>query len=209
MTLVSYVPKHSKSVLAPSTMHHDASVGGEVHKPEIIMHYNATKSGVDNLDHLSTMYTARRKVNRWPVVLFGNCIDVGAVAAFIIWLVNFPEWKSSEGRRRRRLFLLELAQGLIMPQVRRRSLIPTLQAPIRLAMKMVGVEAPGQPQRAQQAVGVAKRRRCCLCPRHVDKKVRLECGACRKPVCSDHSSQQVVCEQCLKITKMADCSCRQ
>ena len=103
----------------------------------IILHYNATEGGMDNLDHLSTMYTTRRKVNRWHVVLFGNCIDVGAVAAFIIWLANFPEWRSSEGRRRRRLFLLELAHGLIMPQVRRRSLIPTLQALIRLAMKMV------------------------------------------------------------------------
>ena len=71
-------------------MHHDASVADKVHKPEIIMNYNATKSGVNNLDHLSTMYTTRRKVNRWPVVLFGNFIDVGAVAAFIIWLVNFP-----------------------------------------------------------------------------------------------------------------------
>ena len=106
-----------------------------------------------------------RKVNRWPVVLFGNCIDVGAVAAFIIWLF----WvKSFEGRRR--LFLLELAHGLIMPQVRRRSLLPILQALIRLAMKMVGVVAPGQPQQAQQGVGVAKRRICCLCPRQVDKK---------------------------------------
>ena len=116
-----------------------------------------------------------RKVNRWPVVLFGNCIDVGAVAAFIIWLF----WvKSFEGRRR--LFLLELAHGLIMPQVRRRSLLPILQALIRLAMKMVGVVAPGQPQQAQQGVGVAKSKICCLCPRQVDKKVRLECGTCRK-----------------------------
>ncbi|XP_041378848.1 uncharacterized protein LOC121391213 [Gigantopelta aegis] len=36
---------------------------------------------------------------------------------------------------------------------------------------MVGVVAPGQPQQAQQAVGVAKRRRCCLCPCQVDKKM--------------------------------------
>ena len=71
-------------------MQHDASVADKVHKPEIILQYNATNSGVNNLDHLSTMYTTRRKVNRWPVVLFGNCIEVGAVAAFIIWLVNFP-----------------------------------------------------------------------------------------------------------------------
>ena len=64
VTLFSYVPKQNKSVLAMSTMHHDASVAGEVHTPEIILHYKATKSTVDNRDHLVTMFTARRKVNR-------------------------------------------------------------------------------------------------------------------------------------------------
>ena len=52
-------------------------------------------------------------------------------------------------------------------------LIPILQALIRLAMEMVGVVVPGLPQHGQQAVGVAKRRICFLCPRQVDKKVRL------------------------------------
>ena len=91
MTLVSYVPGPTKYVLALFSIHHGASVAEQVHKPESILHYNVTDSGVDNLDHLSTMYTTRRKVNRWHVVLFGNCINVGVVAAFIIWQVNFPE----------------------------------------------------------------------------------------------------------------------
>ena len=67
-------------------MHHDDNVEGDNQKFEFILHYNDTKSGVHNLDHLATLYTSRRKVNRWPVVLFGNCLDVGAVAALIIWL---------------------------------------------------------------------------------------------------------------------------
>ena len=91
---MSYVLQN-KSVLAVSIMHHDASVAGEVHKPEIILHYNATKSGVDNPDHLATMFNARTKVNRWHVVLFGNCIDVGAVVAFMA--SQLSEWKPSEG----------------------------------------------------------------------------------------------------------------
>ena len=91
MTLVSYVPKPNKSAVPLPSMHHDASVSEQVHKPEIILHDNATNSGLDTLDHLSTMYTTRRKVNRWHVVLFGNCLYVGPVATFIIWLVNIPE----------------------------------------------------------------------------------------------------------------------
>ena len=92
---------------------------------------------------------------------------------------------SSEGQRRC-LFLLELVQGLIMPHVRRWSLIPILQALIRLGMKMVGVVAPDQPQQGQQAVGVAKRRICCLCPRQVDKKVRLKVGHAETKLCANN-----------------------
>ena len=117
-------------MLALSTMHHDDQVDGDAQKPEIFLYYNSTKSGVDNLDHLATMYTCRRKVNRWPVALFANVVDVGAVAAFIIWMGNFPQWKISEGKRRRRLFLSELANQLVMPHIRRRALTRTLQAPI-------------------------------------------------------------------------------
>ena len=112
MTLVSYVPQQNKAVLAISTMHHDDNVEGEYQKPEIILHYNDTKSGVDNRDHLATLYTSHRKVNRWPVVLFGNCLDVGAVADLIIWLAQYPGWNSSAVNGRRRLFLLELAMNL-------------------------------------------------------------------------------------------------
>jgi len=90
LTLVSYVPKPGNAVIALSSMHHDKSVDGDAKKPEIILHYNSTKSGVDNLDHLATMYTSRRKVNRWPMVLFLNTVDVAAIAAFILWLSVNP-----------------------------------------------------------------------------------------------------------------------
>ena len=139
VTLVSYVPKKNKAVKALSTMHHDTVVEGEEYKPEIIMHYNATKSGVDNLDHLCTLYTCRRKVNRWSVVLFGNYIDVGAVAAFVIWMAKYPEWKSSQGKRRRRIFLLELGQELVIPHIKRRAATSGLRASIRMAMNMIGL----------------------------------------------------------------------
>ena len=108
-----------RAVLAISTMHHDDNVEGDNQKPEIILRDNDTKSGVDNLDHLATLYTSRRKVNRWPVVLFGNCLDVGAVAALIIWLAQYPGWNSSAVNGRRRLFLLELGNELTKPQIQR------------------------------------------------------------------------------------------
>ena len=50
LKLASYVPKKNKLVTVLSTMHHDEQVGGEKLKPAIILHYNANKSGVDNMD---------------------------------------------------------------------------------------------------------------------------------------------------------------
>ncbi len=84
LTLVSYVPKPNKAVLVLSTMHHDTNVEGPNCKPSMTMHYNATKGGVDNLDHMARYYTVKRKTNRWPLVVFYNMIDMGGIAAFII-----------------------------------------------------------------------------------------------------------------------------
>ena len=177
-------------------MHHDSQTEGDDHKPQIILHYNATKSGMDNLDHLLTMYSCRGKVNRWPVVLFGNCIDVGAVTAFVCWVAKFPEWISSEGEQRRHISLLDVGKSLVLPHTQVRSTNPSLQHHIRTAMKMVGVELPN-PEQPDRGGSDRERKRCYLCPRQVDKKVRLNCNSCRQPVCLTHSIQQTVCEQCL------------
>ena len=62
LTLTSYVPKKGKAVILLSSMHHDDTVDAEDRqKPEIIQHYNKTKSGVDNLDHLVGLYSVKRK----------------------------------------------------------------------------------------------------------------------------------------------------
>jgi hypothetical protein len=43
VNLVSYVPKKNRTVIALSTGHHDSKVGDEMsHKPDAILHYNAT-----------------------------------------------------------------------------------------------------------------------------------------------------------------------
>ncbi|CAK6983562.1 piggyBac transposable element-derived protein 4-like [Scomber scombrus] len=61
-SLVSYVPKKGKNVILMSTLHRDGRICGQEHqKPEIIMDYNATKGGVDNMDKLVTAYSCKRR----------------------------------------------------------------------------------------------------------------------------------------------------
>ena len=70
--------------------HDDTCMGEEKdHKPEIIMHHNATKSGVDVLDKLVREYICMRSTRHWPLKLFLNLIDVAAVTAFVLWMLKY------------------------------------------------------------------------------------------------------------------------
>jgi hypothetical protein len=62
------------------------------HKPEIIMHYNATKCGVDVLDKLVREYACTRSTSHWPLTLFLNLIDVAFVNAYILWMLKYHNW---------------------------------------------------------------------------------------------------------------------
>lgn len=50
---------------------------------------------LNNLDHLITNYTCKRKTNRWPMVLFMNMLDVGGIASLVVWLDNNPTWNEN------------------------------------------------------------------------------------------------------------------
>lgn len=52
ITILSYVSKKSKAVLAISIMHHLITTDADSVKPEIIEYYNQTKGGVVTLDHM-------------------------------------------------------------------------------------------------------------------------------------------------------------
>jgi len=86
LTLVSYVPARKKTLILLSSQHHDDTCMGEEkdHKPEIIMHYNATKSGADILDKLVREYTYRRSTRSWHLKLFLIFIDVACVNSLVL-----------------------------------------------------------------------------------------------------------------------------
>ena len=167
-TLVSYVPKKNKAVILLSTQHHDKVLAGNKMKPEIILHYNQTKSGVDNLDHLITNYTCKRKTSRWPMVLFMNMLDVGGIASLVVWLANNPTWNERRPRQRRRLFLVELGEQLVSEQIRRR--VQTDWQHCSLAIRTAAASLGFARNPPQQATIAARpsNGRCHLCPRSAD-----------------------------------------
>lgn len=195
LTLVSYVPKKNRAVILLSSMHHDTAIEGEMKKPEIINHYNSHKGGVDNLDHLVGIYSVKRKCNRWPMVLFFNMVDVAAVASYVIWLCNFPNWRMKKRRTRRRLFLMELGECLVEDLLQERLNNPRA---LQKSVKSAFVELGKLDLRHHTAQGApAAKKRCYLCPRDADRKVRQVCSTCGNHACSDHSVASIMCDECM------------
>ncbi|CAM4802175.1 unnamed protein product [Rotaria magnacalcarata] len=93
LTLVSYVPKKGHAVILLSSMHHDKAVNNEQkRKPDIVLYYNDTKGGVDRMHQMIQTYSCKRKTKRWPMTFFFNLIDVGGIAAFVVWITKNPQW---------------------------------------------------------------------------------------------------------------------
>ena len=161
LTLVSYVPKKRKAVVLLSSMHHDKAINEENDKkPEIIIHYNETKSGVDNLDHLCRLYSCKRKIRRWPMILWFNMLDCAAIAAYIIWILKFPDWEFGK-RHRRRLFLKQLGRELVNDHIQRRLENPqALQSGVRLSLKSLGIEIPKLPAASAGTGSQDKQKKC-------------------------------------------------
>jgi len=89
LTLVSYVPARKKDVILSSQRHDDTSmVEEEDHKPKVITHYNATKSGNDILDKLVRENTCTRSTSSRNLELFLSLIAATCVSAFILWMLK-------------------------------------------------------------------------------------------------------------------------
>ncbi|XP_048853943.1 piggyBac transposable element-derived protein 4-like [Brienomyrus brachyistius] len=200
-TLVSYVPRKGKNVMLMSTLHREGQISDrEDKKPEIILHYNATKGGVDTLDMVTARHSCKKTTLRWPLVVFFNMLDISAYNAFVIWLALNPNWEKTKPRMRRRLFLDELGRALVFPHIQRSEKLPRAPGAAALTRKILekAAETSGaecNPPVPTDAADGGKRGRCQECPRSDDSKTRSICAYCKKYICSKHTVKQ--CPACL------------
>ncbi|XP_032364125.1 LOW QUALITY PROTEIN: piggyBac transposable element-derived protein 4-like [Etheostoma spectabile] len=222
-TLVSYVPKKHRNVVLLSTLHGDAGVGaGRQAKPDIILHYNHTKGGVDNLDKLVGTYSCRRKTARWPLAVFHNILDVSAYNAFVLWRELRPEWMRGK-LNKRRAFLEQLGRALVNPLIERRRRLPRTEASAALVKAVVtasrscgggggggggdcdsggggtvtrGLEEHGDSEPDTPRMQ-SKRKRCQLCPERKDRKSHIVCGGCKRYICGS-CTRAYYCAECVR-----------
>ncbi|XP_071054434.1 piggyBac transposable element-derived protein 4-like [Onthophagus taurus] len=208
LTLVSYVTKPKKFVILLSSTHHEHDIAdeNEKFKPDIILAYNKTKSGVDVLDKLVREYSCKRNTRRWPLRLFLNLIDIACYNAFVLWTIKNPEWHSDSSiTYRRKIFLQDLGMELARTQIERRvkkieedgrgftNLVTTaIESTGRKIRKTCKDDTPSQG---------TKRGRCRIC-RGSDNKHSKRCDKCNQFVCSQHSQsitvKQTTCTYCAK-----------
>lgn len=176
--VMSYVPKRNKNVLLLTTCSRYLTCSQSLppprlseSKPPMVIHYNRTKGGVDNLDKVAGTYSCRRKTSRWPVALFHNMVDVAAYNAFVLWRATHPDWMSGK-LNKRRLFLERLGRALVLLMIE-----GTRQPP--------GTVLPGpRANRDEPRDSPVKRQRCRVCPRSKDVKTKAVCCICHAHVCS-------------------------
>jgi len=93
LTLVLYVPARNEAVILLSSQHHDSMCvhgRGKSHKPDIIIHNYATKSGCNVLDKFVRECTCIGSTMLWTLKPFFSLIAVACVNAFVLWMLKYP-----------------------------------------------------------------------------------------------------------------------
>lgn len=199
LTLVSYVPQRNKAVLLLSSKHHGDEVDSKNGKPIIILQYNKTKGAVDTVNQMCHQYSVRRSTKRWPLCVFYGMIDIATINALIVRNEKNSHWNKNKTHRRR-LFLEELGKSLTAPLLDHRSKTSKfLHKDTRNALAIVGYPVKQQPSEGSSGnFTQSKRKRCSLCDRSKDRKVRTICYNCSESVCEEHSVQRIFCINCSK-----------
>ncbi|XP_049847194.1 uncharacterized protein LOC126299375 [Schistocerca gregaria] len=204
-TLVREKPK--RLLLMLSTYHSEGVLNEDSKKTNINLFYNSTKGGVDTIDQMARHYSTKRGTRRWPLSLFYTLIDIAAINAYSLFLLNFPNWKKNL-LNRRRVFITNLGLELIRSQVDKRAQnLYGLQKPVIMAMESITqrkLSCSVEPSSATAEPGT--RGWCHLCCQEAaSKKIKynklgkstVTCSQCHKHVCGKHCRKTVLCEKCV------------
>lgn len=189
-TMVSYMPKKNKVVLLLSTMHENAELATNG-KPEIIVHYNQTKGGVDTFDQMCSSMCCNRKTRRWPMVIFYDMINIACINSYIIYTTN--TLKLNKKPMNRYQYMIELSNCLADSWLRERLKIKTLRRDIRTDIASI----LNLPEETETADYLEKKRKTCFyCPSRKRRMTSTYCDQCKNAICGEHRGN--ICRECAK-----------
>jgi len=194
LTLLSFVPKKSKSVIVLSTMHHSEFADQKSNKPEMISFYNSTKSGIDTLDMKCSNYSANRRTRRWPLAIFYYLISVSCSNAYVMYL--------HKGKLTRFEFMKSIGISLLREHMKTRLQIPNLPDDLRkIISNTLGEEQREERgaekiQTKERSDKLEKRKNCRYCPYSVNRMTAYKCIKCETPNCLQCSKK--LCKVCVE-----------
>lgn len=120
-TLTSYVCRKNRAVVFMSTNPDlaEGSPSTNSTMPIVNAHYNSKKVGVDMLDKVTKEYSVSKPTKRWPMALLYTLLEMAMHNAYVLFTTKYPNWEQNN-RRRKELFLKELACRLSEKNVQRR-----------------------------------------------------------------------------------------
>lgn len=140
-------------------MHHTSEIDPETKKPVIILDYNQTKGGVDEIDKKCSNYTCSRRTRRWPLAIFFRILDLSGVNAYALYK------KSVDAPVPRGQFLKDLSRLLVVPHLKRRVYNERLPRELRMTIKRVlGKDLPPEPAMPTSADTENVKKTCQICP---------------------------------------------
>lgn len=191
-TLVSFVPKKNKAVLLYSTMHHDNTVDPETQKPEIILYYNSTKSGVDSVDQKCSVYSCSRRTRRWPMAVFFRILDMSAWNSCVI-----HQSQTDIHKQTRLVYMKALAEQLNEYNLKTRLYNKRIPRQLRaMISEITKLPIPAEEQSTEdEKLPRDQRKYCHVCPSRLKRKTVYLCHCCMRPVCL--ACTKKICARCV------------
>lgn len=190
MSLVSYTPEVGKPLLLLSSKPSSSLIDKETNKPDLVLHYEATKDAVDSIDQLCNIYSVARRSRRWYVALFFALMNIAGINAQILFMASK---KNAKGDRR--LFLKNMALKMMEPHLRDRATVKTLPADMVAFLAKYKVEEERASVEVEEKSS-KKRGRCETCGRAKNVSTTIRCTSCRKFVCKKHADITAICKKC-------------
>lgn len=191
-TLCSFLDKGKKPVLLISSMH-GYQRNEDDRKPEIVLFYNSTKSGVDTLDKIVRNFSSKRKYRRWPPHIFFTLMDCAIYVSYKMMEAQSDYSKSHYQ------FKKDLAYELCLPLVKKRSQLPALRQSVKRAMELIGLELAPISNSSENATQGPRQGRCKDCPRQNDRKSKTKCQQCHNFICPSHQVHTCLSCFCAKL----------
>lgn len=184
LILLSHTPKKHKIVLLASSYTQSTAVDVRG-KPEVILHYNATKGGTDSFDQLCHSYTTSRSTRRWPMRFFFGMLDQAVVNARILHTCKCISLGNNEQHLSAKQCLKNVIHHLVEPFLRERYAVPTIRRDIKNCIaNILNIQSP--PDENMERRRLVTKARCAMCGPRKDRKTWLLCPSCAAPMCDEH-----------------------